>query len=210
MWRALLGCTLLGATTALASGVEKAAPLVPVKAGSPITLDGKADEPFWKAAEASDTARITQWRMMNETGDPAPGKRQLLAAYDAENLYLFYEAAIDEEAGLMSVPATPEEGDCIRVEIHQVAMGIDCENNRLQLLLPYLIPLRSAVDHGDKTWRAEIAIPWEHADGLPGKGVPVPFNVVIHDSVIGSVTWAPVRHPRDLKKLGTLQLPETP
>lgn len=171
----------------------------------PIVLDGRADEPIWRRAENAKNAKVSEWHIMAD-GTPAPGKRYAFFAYDQNNLYVLYSAQAEDPESLLSLPEMPEDGDCVRLEVANASMGVDCENLRVQNLRPYLIPLESVVAKSKSGWTVEMAIPWEHVGGAPKAGASVLFNIHAHDTSVGRVTWAPVKDPLDLKNLGKLQL----
>lgn len=174
-----------------------------------IKLDGNGDDPVWAKARESAGAKVSQWQILND-GSPAEGRREALFIYDDEFLYVLYEADVEDMETLLSLPSTPEEGDCVRLEIADTSMGVDCEGLRLQILLPYLIPLESAIARKESGWSIEMAIPWAHIGGKPTGGKKVPFNISANDTTVGQITWAPVKDPRDTRNFGTLQIDETP
>ncbi len=196
---------LLGLMFGIATLKGEEPTLTALRTSEPVILDGRADDQIWKRAATEKRATVSGWLLM-EDGAPDPGKRRASFAYDQEYLYVFYAAETEDPASLLSIGSTPEDGDCVRLEIGTSSLGVDCENVRLQILLPYLIPMKSVAIKTKSGWQVEMAIPWEHVGGAPGPNQSVPFNINANDSTVGRVTWAQVKDPRDFRNLGRLKL----
>lgn len=178
--------------------------IVAQPASQPPKLDGSLDDTLWRQA-AENGATASHWQTTN--GQSLAHPRTAYFAFDDQHLYVAVSAKTPHVAGPITSDGQPMQGDNVRLDFPDYALGVDATGRPLNILLPYLIPVKSAASQSKEGWSVELAIPWEQIGGRPKAQVALPFNIAGHDSSEGFVTWQPVKDARDINQFGSLLLP---
>ncbi len=167
-------------------------------------LDGALDDAAWKQAAKAPGAVLRNWVTVGPRNNPLRPPRTAWLACDDKHLYVALRAAVKDVELLTAYENPARPGDTLRVDFAGAAVGADIDGRNIQIVLPYILPIRQAARIGDGEWTCELAIPWSDAGGRPAPGKTVPINLAGTDSSFGKVSWAPVKDFRDTKAFGTL------
>ena len=170
-----------------------------------LAIDGELDESRWQQLIASPEAALTDWVRVGDADRPSYDDRSAYLLYDATHLYVGVMVTSGTDDSLLDDADDLLKPDNVQVDFPSVSLGIDWEGRQLEILLPYLVPIRAAVKETETGWTGEIAIPWEHVGGMPDPGERRQFNIAGRD-LSGSITWTPLDDLRDEKCFSTFEL----
>jgi len=175
-----------------------------LRAEVPVEADGKLDESVWKRCSEDPHGAAVAWRRVGKPNQPSSDQRTAYFAYDQK--YLFVALVVKYGDGLPSDSDVSGGTDSVRLDFDGVALGITSDGQQQpDIMLPYLVPIRFAVQGTDNGWTAEIALEWSQLHVSPKAGMKIPFNIGGRD-VSGPISWAPVADVRDVKSFGVLEL----
>ncbi len=182
-------------------------PVAPVTAITPSRnapkIDGKLDEEVWQFIEKSDR-HIGGWQQAD--GQPLTRPRTLYLASDDKQFYVAMTIDLSNDNTIVGSQGLPEQGDHLQIDLENFSFGVDLTGKPLQILLPYQLPMETAVTQTDSQLTLEMAVPWEHLGGKPETGQTIRINFSGLDSVDGFVTWQQATDFRDILRFGQMML----
>jgi Carbohydrate-binding family 9 len=189
----VLAAALAGATAcpAIAQEQERLLPSYEVwRAATPITVDGRLDEPAWAKAQGVGPF------LMNRDASPTPFRTEAKVLYDDNFLYFSFSSADDnvwatlrkrdehlweEEVVEVFLQADPLQRNYIEIEVNPLGTLLDIYLLDTRKNLPYeswnsaklkwAVKVDGTIDGkgGDRGWTCEIALPLEDVVTAPNR-----------------------------------------